>query len=396
MAAGAQQSFSKLIVRIAIIGIALGLAVMILAVGIVKGFKSEIREKIRSFAGDIRVVKLDLNASYQSSPFTMSALRQQTIGNFPEVSHIQPFATKPGIIKANGEVESVILKGVDKSYNLNLFKNALTTGRLINFSDSTSSQQEILISRFTANQLKLKVGDDLLMYFIQEPLRKRKFNIVGVYDLGFEDIDKIYVIGDIQLIRRLNNWKNGQVGGYEIRIKDFDNLDTIAEKIYNHLDFNLKSFSVTESFPIIFQWLSMLDVNTQVILILMLAVAIINMISALLILILERTNMIGILKALGSSNWQVRKVFLYHATYLIGIGLLLGNTLGLGMAILQQKTHLLKLDQASYYISFVPVELHLSDVLLLNAGTLLICLAVLLIPSMLVTKISPLQAINFK
>lgn len=396
MAAGAQQSFSKLIVRIAIIGIALGLAVMILAVGIVKGFKSEIREKIRGFAGDILVAKLDLNTSYQSSPFAMSALRKQTIGNFPEVAHIQPFATKPGIIKANGEVESVILKGVDKSYNLDLFKNVLTAGRLIDFSDSTQSQREILISRFTANQLKLKVGDDLLMYFIQEPLRKRKFNIVGVYDLGFEDIDKIYVIGDIELIRRLNNWESGQVGGYEIRIKDFDNLDNIAQKVYDHLDFTLKSFSVTEVFPIIFQWLSMLDVNTQVILILMLAVAIINMISALLILILERTNMIGILKALGSSNWQVRKIFLYHATYLIGIGLLLGNGLGLGMAFLQQKTHLLKLDQASYYISFVPVELHLSDILLLNAGTLFICLTVLLIPSMLVTKISPLQAINFK
>ncbi len=392
----AERSFSKLIVRIAILGITLGLAVMILAVGIVKGFKSEIREKIRGFAGDIRIAKLDLNMSYETSPFVLSSLRQQTIGHFPGIAYIQPFATKPGIIKANGEVESVILKGLDQTYHLDYLKSILVAGRPINFLDSARSQREIIISRFTANQLRLHVGDDFLMYFVQEPLRKRKFTIVGIFDLGVEDMDKVYVIGDLALIRRLNNWAPSQVGGYEIRIKDFDRLDAIAGTVYDHLDFNIKSYSVKESFPVIFQWLSMLDVNTQVILALMLIVAIINMISALLIIILERTNMIGILKAMGSSNWEVRKIFLYHAAYLIGVGLLLGNILGLGMSILQQKTHFLKLDQASYYISFVPIELNLIDVFLLNVGTLSICILVLIIPSLLVAKISPIQAITFK
>lgn len=391
-----ERNFSKLIVRIAILGITLGLAVMILAVGIVKGFKTEIREKIRGFAGDIRIAKLDLNRSYETSPFTMAPLTLKRISSYPDISYLQPFATKPGIIKTHDEVESVMMKGVDKTYHFDYFKHVLVAGRTIDFSDSIRSQKEMMISKFTADQLKLKIGDDFLMYFVQEPLRKRKFTIVGMFDLGFEEIDKVYVIGDMALIRRLNNWQQDQVGGYEIGIKNFDRLDAIADQVYDSLDLTLKSYSIKEIFPVIFQWLSLLDVNTQVILTLMLAVAIINMISALLIMILERTNMIGILKAMGSSNWEVRKIFLYNASYLIGLGLLFGNILGLGIGFLQQNTHLLKLDQASYYISFVPIEFHFVDILLLNVGTLFICIFVLLVPSLLITKISPIQAITFK
>jgi len=391
-----ERNFSKLIVRIAILGITLGLAVMILAVGIVKGFKTEIREKIRGFAGDIRIAKLDLNRSYETSPFTMDPLTLKRISSYPDISYLQPFATKPGIIKTHDEVESVMMKGVDKTYHFDYFKHVLVAGRNIDFSDSIRSQKEMMISKFTADQLKLKIGDDFLMYFVQEPLRKRKFTIVGMFDLGFEEIDKVYVIGDMALIRRLNNWQHDQVGGYEIGIKNFDRLDAIADQVYDSLDLTLKSYSIKELSPVIFQWLSLLDVNTQVILTLMLAVAIINMISALLIMILERTNMIGILKAMGSSNWEVRKIFLYNASYLIGLGLLFGNILGVGIGFLQQNTHLLKLDQASYYISFVPIEFHFVDILLLNVGTLFICIFVLLVPSLLITKISPIQAITFK
>lgn len=391
-----ERSFSKLIVRIAILGITLSLAVMILAVGIVKGFKTEIREKIRGFAGDIRIAKLDLNMSYETSPFTIHPLTLKRISSYPDISYLQPFATKPGIIKTHDEVESVIMKGVDKTYHFDYFKHVLVAGRTIDFSDSIRSQKEMMISKFTADQLKLKIGDDFLMYFVQEPLRKRRFTIVGMFDLGFEEIDKVYVIGDMALIRRLNNWQHDQVGGYEVGIKNFEHLDAIADQVYDNLDLTLKSYSIKESFPVIFQWLSLLDVNTQVVLVLMLAVAIINMISALLIMILERTNMIGILKAMGSSNWEVRKIFLYNASYLIGLGLLFGNILGLGIGFLQQNTHLLKLDQASYYISFVPIEFHFVDILLLNVGTLFICIFVLLVPSLLITKISPVQAITFK
>ena len=392
----APRSFSKLIVRIAIIGIALGLAVMILAIGILKGFKTEVREKLRGFAGDIQIIKLDLNASYENSPCSIEPATLERIAHYPEIAYLQAFATKPGIIKTRDEVEGVVLKGVDKFYDITYFKRTLAAGKVIDFSDSTASQKQIMISQFTADRLKLKVGDDFLMYFVQEPLRMRKFNIVGIFNLGIEEVDKMYVVGDLALIRRLNNWQDNQVGGYELRINNFDNLNEVAAKVYDGLDMDIKSYSIEELFPSIFQWLNLIDVNTQVILVLMLAVAIINMISALLIMILERTNMIGILKAIGSSNWQIRKIFLYNASYLIAVGLLVGNLLGVGLGALQAYTRWLKLDQASYNISFVPMELHFTDILLLNLGTLCICVLVLLIPSLLVTKISPIQAITFK
>lgn len=391
-----KRTFSKLIVRIAILGITLGLAVMILSVAIVKGFKSEIREKVRGFSGDIQISKLDLNTSYENSPFLIERTDLTKLTSLPGVSYAQPFATKPGIINTNNEVEGVVLKGVDKNYDWAYLNNILVEGKTIDFSDSVKSRTQILISRYTANRLNLKVGDDFLMYFIENNLRKRKFSIIGIYNLGVEEVDKTYVIGDISLIRNLNNWKPDEVGGYELRVKDFANLDNTANLVYDNIDIDLRSYSVREYFPTIFEWLSLLDVNTQVILVLMMAVAVINMISALLIMILERTSMIGILKALGSSNWNIRQIFLYNATYLIGAGLIAGNLLGVGLGFFQMNTHFFTLDQASYYINFVPVQLELSDVIMLNAGTLVISILVLLIPSLLVTRISPLKAIRFK
>jgi lipoprotein-releasing system permease protein len=383
-------------VRIAILGIMLGLAVMILAVAIVKGFKTEIREKVRGFSGDIQISKLNLNSSYENTPFSMSDTEYSKISKSKGISFIQPFATKPGIINAGDEAEGVVLKGVDKNYNSQYFENILVDGRFIDFSDSTKSKSQILISKYTADRLNLKVGDDFLMYFIENSLRKRKFEIVGIYNLGVEEVDKVFVIGDLNLIRSLNNWENNQVGGYELRVDNFDNLEQIEAQVYDELSVDLKSYSVKQYYPAIFEWLSLLDVNTEVILFLMIVVAVINMISALLIMILERTNMIGILKALGSSNWNIRKIFLYNASYLIGIGLLSGNILGIGLGIFQQETHFFTLDQASYYMSFVPVQLNIRDIILLNAGTLVISLLVLLIPSLLVSRISPLKAIRFK
>lgn len=391
-----KRTFSKLIVRIAILGIMLGLAVMILAVAIVKGFKSEIREKVRGFSGDIQISKLDLNSSYENSPFTLNKEKLQKLLSMPNVDYAQAFATKPGIINTSEEIEGVVLKGVDRNYNWDYFGKTLVSGKVIDFSDSSKSSRQILISQYTANRLNLKVGDDFLMYFIENSLRKRKFVIVGIYNLGVEEVDKTFVIGDIALIRSLNKWNVSQVGGYEMRVKDFSQIDQTANLIYDSIPIELRSYSVKEYYPTIFEWLSLLNVNTQVILILMIAVAVINMISALLIMILERTNMIGILKALGSTNWNVRKIFLYNASYLIAVGLLLGNILGIGLGWIQAETHFLKLDQASYYMSFVPVQLELQDIILLNAGTLVISIFVLLIPSMLVTRISPLKAISFK
>jgi lipoprotein-releasing system permease protein len=391
-----KRTFSKLIVRIAIIGITLGLGVMILSVAIIRGFKSEIKEKVRGFDGDIRIVKYDLNASLENSPFAIADTFEIESRENTDVLHVMPFATKPGIIKANNEIEGVILKGVDSTYNWDFMKANLVAGTTVNFADSTESKKQIMISQTIANRLRLKLGDNLMMYFVQEPLRRRPFKVVGIFDTSIEEIDKAYVIGDIALIRRLNDWQPNEIGGYEIKLAGFDKLEDADIALTNILPTRLKLTTVYENYPLIFEWLPLLDVNARVMLILMLAVAIINMISALLIMILERTAMIGIFKAMGASNWAIQKIFLYNASYLIGLGLLLGNLFGLGLSWLQSKTHLLKLDAESYYMTFVPIQLKWMDVVLLNVGTLVLCLLVLTIPSTLVSKISPVKAIQFK
>jgi lipoprotein-releasing system permease protein len=391
-----KRTFSKLIVRIAIIGIMLGLGVMILSLAIVRGFKQEIREKVRGFSGDIQVVKFDLNNSYENSPFPADAnFVKKALAN-PLITSVMPFATKPGIIKANNEIEGVELKGVDKTYDWAFFKKNIVSGHILDFTDTVASKKQLLISQTTANRLRLKVGDKVVMYFVQEPLRRRPFTIRGIYNTGVEDIDKSYVIGDMGLISRLDNWAADSIGGYELKVADFDKLNDADAAIDNILPPKLKSSTVIDYYPTIFTWLGLLDGNTQVVLVLMIIVAVINMISALLIMILERTNMIGILKAMGAANWTIQKVFLYNAFYLIGFGLLLGNLFGIGFGLTQYYTHFLKLDQSSYYMNFVPIQFNLADIILVNIGTLVICLLVMLGPSMLVTRITPVKAIRFK
>lgn len=392
----AERTFSKLIVRIAISGIMLSLSVMMLSVAIIKGFKTEIQDKVRGYVGDIRIFKLDLNNSFELSPFSPSAETLKALKNNPQIEYFQPYSTKPAIISANDEVEGINFKGVDSSYRWDYIKTHLVSGRVMSFKDSVQSNSEIMVSSYTANRLKLKTGDSFIMHFVQDPPRKRKLTIVGIYDIGVEEIDKSFVIGNLNVIRRLNNWKANEVGGIEVRVKDFSKIDQIADGIYDHLDARLKSESVRDYYPNIFSWLSMLDVNTRVMLILMMIVGVINMITALLIMILERTNMIGVLKAFGMSDLSIMKIFLYNAAYLVGIGLLLGNFLGLGLAYFQNRTHIFTLDQSSYYLKYVPVEIHAADVILLNVATLVICLIVLILPSLLVSKISPLKAIRFK
>ncbi|HKG05885.1 MAG TPA: FtsX-like permease family protein [Pedobacter sp.] len=391
-----ERTFSKLIVRIAIAGVMLSLAVMMLSVAIIKGFKTEIQEKVRGYIGDIRVFKFDLNNSFELTPFVPAAKTISDLRKNPEVAYFQPYATKPAIISANDEVEGINFKGIDKTFNWDYIRKHLVSGTVINFADSAKAMQQIMISQFTAGRLKLKTGDDFIMHFVQDPPRKRKFKIVGIYNIGVEEIDKGFVLGDLNLIRRLNNWAPNQIGGIEIRIKDFSRLRSTSTDIYSNLETNLKSESVQEYFPAIFTWLSLLDVNTKVLLVLMMVVGVINMITALLIMILERTNMIGLLKSMGMTDVSIMKIFLYNAIYLVGIGLLLGNILGLGIGFIQQYTHIFKLDQSSYYLSYVPIEIHFTDVLLLNICTVLICFIVLIVPSMLVSKISPLKAIRFK
>lgn len=373
----------------------LGLSVMLLAIAIMKGFKSEIREKVRGFNGDIEIIKYDLNSSYENSPFVLDEAHFKSIKEIDNVISCVPFATKPGIIRANEEVEGVVFKGLDETYKWDDFSKILVSGNVIDFKDK-DAEKKILISENIANKLNLKVGDNFLMYFVQESLRKRKFEIAGIYSTGIDEVDKTYVIGDIGLIKKLNKWEDGEVGGYEIRVKDFNQIEQNSYDISDVLPPQFKSISIVDNYSTIFDWLSLLDVNAQVVLLLMLVVAVINMISALLIMILERTHMIGLLKALGESNWGIRKIFLYNAFYLVGAGMLLGNLIGLGLGYLQQKTQFFKLDEASYYMSFIPVKFETFDILMINAGTLIICLLVLILPSMLASKISPIKALSFK
>ncbi|WP_316736448.1 ABC transporter permease [Pedobacter aquatilis] len=391
-----ERTFSKLIVRIAIAGVMLSLAVMILSIAIIKGFKTEIQDKVRGFLGDVQITRYDLNNSFEHSPFILDSETEKQLKNNPNIEYFYPFATKPAILSANEEIEGINFKGVDKNYNWTYIKQHIISGRVIDFADSTAAMQELLVSNYTAKRLKLKAGDDFIMYFVQNQLRPRKFKIVGIYDIGVEDIDKGFVLGNLNIVKRLNNWKPNEIGGVEIRTRDFSKIKLVADDIFEQLPQNLRSFSIKENFANIFTWLGLLDVNTNVLLILMLIVGVINMITALLIMILERTNMIGMLKSFGASNWSIMKIFLYNAAYLIGIGLLLGNILGLGLGFFQQATHIFKLDQANYFLAYAPIEFHFIDVLALNVITVVVCLTVLIIPSLLISKVSPLKAIRFK
>jgi len=391
-----KRTFSKLIVRIAVVGIMLGLGVMILTLAIVRGFKGEIREKIRGFAGDIQVIKNDLNNSNQSSPIKAdSAFVKKALAS-PLVSRVMPFALKPAIIKAKAEIEGIVLKGVDRTYDWAFFKKNMVAGDVPDFSDTDKVKHELIISQTIANRLQLKVGDKVLMYFVQDPLLMRSFVIRGIFNFGTDEVDKTYVVGDMSVINRLDNWNAGDIGGYEIKIADFDQLKESDKAVDNVLPSYLKSYTLIDNYPAIFAWLDLLDGNTSVVLVLMIIVAVINMISALMIMILERTQMIGMLKAMGADDWKIQEVFLYNALYLIGLGMLLGNLFGIGVGVFQDKTHFFKLDTASYYMSFVPIQFKLSDLLLLNAGTFVICMLVMIIPSTLVTKITPVKAIRFK
>jgi lipoprotein-releasing system permease protein len=307
-----------------------------------------------------------------------------------------PFATKPGIIKAKTDIEGIVLKGVDRNYDWSFFKKNMVAGSVLDFRDTDAAKKQLLISQFIAGRLKLKVGDKVLIYFVQEPLRVRPFIIKGIFSFGLDEVDKTYVVGDISIINRINNWNPGEIGGYELRVNDFNQLKQAQDAVNDILPSALKSYTLIDNYPSIFAWLDLLDGNTNVVLALMIMVAVINMISALLIMILERTTMIGILKAMGASNWKIQKVFLYNAFYLICLGMLLGNVFGIGIGFLQYKTHLITLDPASYYMNFVPILFKWSDLVLLNAGTFLICLLVMVIPSMLVSKITPVKAIRFK
>jgi lipoprotein-releasing system permease protein len=314
---------------------------------------------------------------------------------------MQPFATKAGIIKSREEIQGVILKGIDSRFDWTFFEQNMKSGTRFEISD-TLTGNEVVISNTIASLLRLKVGDDFAMYFVQNPPRARRFRVSGIYETGLEELDKLFVFADLRHIQRLNDWRDDQVSGYEILLYNYDNLEDVAimveelaGNIFTRDLTRLRVISIQNKYPHFFDWLELLDMNVWVILSLMVIVAGFNMVSGLLILILDRTGMIGILKALGMENSGLRKVFLYQSAYLVGKGLLWGNLTGIVLALIQQYTGILKLDQASYFISMVPVNLQLSHILMLNAGTMIITIGMLIIPSYIIGRISPEKTIRF-
>ncbi len=389
------RTFSKLIVRVTIGALTLAILAIIMAVAILRGFKGEITDKQRGFFGDVIILKNDRNDSYVNTPISLTKSQIQTLEADSNVINVYPFATKAGIMNVKGEVEGVLLKGIDQNYDQEFLSKTIIEGEPIDFK-AENAENQLLISTLIANRLNLKVGDDFIMYFIQEPVRKRKFTIRGIYTTNSEELDKIYVIGSLSLIRKLNNLAEDEAGGYEVRVNDFNKLAKTTQDVNDQLPIELYATNVVEQMPDIFNWLNMLDMNDNIIFVLMVVVAVINMISALLISILERSPMIGILKSLGMQNGKIRTVFLYNSLYLIGYGLLLGNFLAIALYFFQRSTHFFKLDPSVYYVSFVPMDISWLTVIWLNLALILIALITLFIPSMLISRISPIKTIQFK
>lgn len=389
------RTFSKLIVRVTIGALSLAILAIIMAVAILNGFKQEITEKQRGFFGDIMVVRNDLNASYEHTPLRLSTAEIADLKTTANVTGVYPFANKAGIIHVNGEVEGVLIKGIDSTYRQDFLSKMILSGDTLDFSLEDPNTQ-ILVSEIMARRLQLEVGDSFIMYFVQQPVRKRRFEVRGIFTTNSEELDKTYVIGSLDLIQRLNNLSHDEVGGYELRVSDFTTLHATTLAVDDRLPADMYATNVVEQMPDIFNWLDMLDMNDNVIFALMVIVAVINLISALLISILERSSMIGILKALGMQNGKLRQVFIYNSAYLIGYGLLMGNVLALALYFFQRFTHFFKLDPSSYYVSFVPVLISWQEIVVLNIALIIIVLATLIVPSFMITRISPIKTIQFK
>ncbi len=422
VALSGQKSFSRLIIRIAILAVALSITVMIIATALIRGFKNEISSKIFGFWGHIHIMDTSLSHSMEAVPIdqdqtfypTLDTLRKVTYLDNPSilgyriedqlveketyggVKHIQVFANIPGIIKTREQMEGIFLKGIGKDFMWDNMDEYFVRGERMVFGDTIS--RDIIISEQTSNRLFLDLGDKLVIYFIiNEQQVAKRFSVKGVYKTGLEEYDQRFAIVDIRLIQDLLNWNENEVGGFEVFLDDIRDIEPINEHIYmEEVPNDLFSQTIRDKFPSIFEWLGLQDINEVVILMLMLIVSIINMITALLILILERTNMIGILRALGATNWDIQKIFLYYAGYIVCLGLLFGNIAGLLLCFLQKHFEIISLSEKDYYLSVAPIEIDWWSILFLNIGTLVVTLVFLIIPSYLVTRISPVKAIRFK
>lgn len=399
-----EKKVSAPAIKIATAGVAIGLTAMILSVSIVIGFKKEVRSKVIGFGSHIQITNFNNNNSYETKPICVNKELIQQLKQTPGVKHLDLFATKPGIIKTEESFQGIVLKGVDKEYDWDFFKQNLVEGKIFDVSD-TGTNNPALISQNTANKLKLKTGDSFITYFVENRtnIRARKFTITGLYNTNFEDYDNMFVITDITLIKRLNDWDEDEVSGIELLVSDYNKLDEVKSKVFFEMmsyrdrkDNTLFTRSIKEMNPMIFDWLELLDMNVWVIIGLMMAISVFTMISGLLIIILERTNMIGILKTLGARSASIRKTFLYVSTFIVLKGMLWGNIIGITLLLIQKKTGFIKLDPNTYYVSEVPIDFNVPFIIILNLGTLFISVLMMVGPSYLIARITPAKTIRYE
>ncbi len=393
-------SFSATVSRIGVASIAIGVAVGILSFAILLGFKQTIQKKVFLFGAHISTSAYILGNTYEEGPLSVDNPIASELPNIPEVDHWQVVAHKSGILKTKDEIKGVVLKGVGKDYDWEQLQKTLVTGRLPNYKDSSSIKygysSEVLLSKKIADQLVLKPGDPVIMYTLQNPPRPRKLTVSGIYDTQMEEFDNTLIVGDLALVQRLNNWGPDSVGTYEIYLKDFAKLDEVAARLKTIIPTGVYLARVTDSFRPLFDWLILLDRNTAVFLSLILFVACFNMVSILLVMIMERTPLIGLLKTLGSPNRQIRMVFFRVGLYMVQKGLLIGNLVGLGLCFLQYQFHLIPLDPVNYYMDTVPIVFDWPIFAMVNLITVIVAGLILLIPTLIITRIQPVKALLFK
>lgn len=386
--------FTGTIHRIAVASVAIGLAISLISFMILGGFQNEISDRIFSFTGHFQTMKFMSGNAFEETPTSINTEFYQNAPEEEYIDHVQVYAHKPGLLKGDEEVEGVLMKGVGPDFDSLRFNESIIKGRFIHFDDSAASN-EILLSRKVANKLLLDVGEKVTMYFVQDPPRFRRFDIVGLYETHLENFDDKIIIGDIQTIRNLSGWTDDQVGGFEIFVKNPENLDVLVDPLCEILDYDLKLIKVTDKYLEIFDWLSLLNNNVYVFLGLILFVAAFNMVSILFILIMERTQMIGLLKAVGAKNRHIRRIFVWNGIRIIGKGLLIGNAIGLGFGWIQDTFKLIPLDPVSYYMAYVPIHWDWPIFFAMNIMVLVVTTLVLFIPAMLISNISPIKAIRF-
>jgi lipoprotein-releasing system permease protein len=395
-----QRSFSRFIIRLAIAATAISVAAMIVTIGFTNGFQNAISQKIFDFWGHIRVQHFEPNkvSIAEELPIQKNDTVYSTLKKNPDVQTVQAFATKNAILKTSESIEGVLFKGVEKNYAFQNLQSFLVEGKWPSFPDSSYSN-DIVLSAYTANLLNLKLHDPILVFFIQsdgsQP-RVRKLQVCGIYKTGIEEYDKHIAVGDLRLIQRLNDWKNDEIGGYEIFLKDYKKMDSVNNQIFYQLPQMWNSKTMKEIYSNIFDWLNLQDKTIQIVIIIMIIVAVLNLITCLLILVLERTRMVGVLKAIGAPDSMIQNIFLYNATLITIGGILIGNVVVLLFCWLQNKYGIISLPEETYYISKAVIDIEWWHVVLVNAGTLLVCFLVLIVPTFIVRRIQPVKAIQFR